>query len=385
MKILLIHNQYGKYSGEEAVVDAQIKLLRKRGVTVKTYFRSSEEIPRMKFGQFRAFFSGFYNHKSISEILKIIIDYKPDLVHVHNLYPLISPAVLKQIKAMNVPIVMTVHNYRLSCPNGLYFSKNEICERCNGGKEWNCIIRNCESNYVKSTGYALRNFYARIKKHYLNNVDRYLCLTEFQKGKMIENGYPRNRITIIPNMYKEDIPHQVHNVKKEYFASVGRISPEKGIEKLIYVARKLKHIEFKVAGQKRDGYLEDIKLPSNLEFVGPLSRTQLNEFYAKSIALIHTSRVYEGFPMVFPEAMSFRLPIIAPRMAGYPEIIKDELNGLLYDPDNTDDLISKINRLRKNPSQRLKYGEYGFKEMRSKYSELIYGNKLLLEYDEILK
>jgi len=384
MRVLIIHNKYGKYSGEEAVIDSQIELLRKRGVTVESYFRSSEEIPRMKYGQFRAFLTGFYNPKSIKEVSDILLEFKPDIVHIHNLYPLISPAILKKIKAMDIPIAMTVHNYRLCCPNGLYFSKNEICERCNGGKEWNCIIRNCESDYMKSIGYSLRNFFARIKKYYLNNVDRYLCLTEFQKGKMIENGYCENRIVIIPNMYKE-VSHQIYNGEKEYFAVVGRISPEKGVEKLISVAHKLKHIEFKLAGQKRDGYLEDIKLPDNLEFVGSLNRNQLCDFYAKSTALIHTSRVYEGFPMVFPEAMSFRLPIIAPRMAGYPEIIEDGINGLLYDTDDINDLTSKIVSLWESPSDRDKFGESGFIKMKSMYSEMVYGDKLLNEYENILK
>ena len=170
MKILFIHNKYAKFSGEEAVVESQIKLLRDNGHQVITYFRCSEELEHMSNAKIKAFLSAFHNPNSVKEIKKILEKEKPDLVHIHNLYPLISPAILPAIKEKGIPIVMTVHNYRLLCPNGLFFSNGKICEKCTGaGKEINCIINNCEGSLFKSTGYALRNFWARTKKYYLGS------------------------------------------------------------------------------------------------------------------------------------------------------------------------------------------------------------------------
>ena len=190
MKILIIHNKYGKFSGEEAVVEAQIKLLRANKHEVITYFRSSEELEAMPNAKLKAFFSAIYNPKSIRELKELLVKENPDVVHIHNMYPLISPAILPVIKKMGIPIVMTVHNYRLLCPNGLFFNKGQICEKCTGAlKELNCITNNCESSLFKSSGYAARNFWARKKDYYLNNVDLFLCLTEFQKNKLATSWY----------------------------------------------------------------------------------------------------------------------------------------------------------------------------------------------------
>ena len=177
MKILMIHNKYGKHSGEEAVVEAQIKLLQDNGHEVITYFRSSEELETMPYAKVKAFFLGVRNNRSVRDIKEIITNKKPDIVHIHNLYPLISPAILPVIKSLGVPIAMTIHNYRLLCPNGLFFTKGKICEKCTGAtKELNCVINNCEGSIFKSTGYALRSFWARFTGEYKDYVDSFLCL-----------------------------------------------------------------------------------------------------------------------------------------------------------------------------------------------------------------
>ena len=111
---------------------------------------------------------------------KILLSFKPDIVHIHNLYPFISPTNLVNIRRHHIPIVMTVHNYRLIAPMG-FFTNGKICESCAGGKEWNCIIKNCEGSFAKSSGYALRNFYARKRKLYSSNVNRFICLTNFKR------------------------------------------------------------------------------------------------------------------------------------------------------------------------------------------------------------
>jgi len=132
LKILLIHNSYGKYSGEEAVVDAQMALLKEHGHEVNLYSRSSAELDKGKWKKIIAFFTGLYNPVSVRQIKHILKSFLPDVVHIHNLYPLVSPSVLPVIRKKGVPVVMTAHNYRLVCPNGLFYSKGEICEKCTG-------------------------------------------------------------------------------------------------------------------------------------------------------------------------------------------------------------------------------------------------------------
>ena len=387
MKILLIHNKYGKFSGEEAVVESQIKLLRANGHHVITYFRSSAELEDMPNAKLKAFFSAFYNPKSISAIKALITTEKPDLVHIHNLYPLISPTILPVIKKMGIPIVMTVHNYRLLCPNGLFFNKGQICEKCTGAlKELNCITNNCESSLFKSSGYAARNFWARKKDYYLNNVDLFLCLTEFQKNKLVANGFTKEKCDVLPNFYNKEIKEFDYNISdRNYVAFAGRISPEKGIPLLLEAAKKLPHIPFQLAGGMREGYMQELDIPKNVTLSGMLSSKELSNFYSSARFLVLSSIWYEGFPMVFPEAMAHKLPIVAPNMAGYPEIAEENFNGFLFEPGDANSLAKTIDKLWNNHQLSSQLAENGFNKVQKKYSSQAYYKTLENTYLQLVK
>lgn len=387
MKILMVHNKYGKHSGEEAVVNAQIRLLEENGHTVVTYFRSSEELETMSMAKAKAFFLGLRNNKAIADIKEIITRENPDLAHVHNLYPIISPAVLPVIKSFGVPLVMTVHNYRFICPSGLFFTKGAVCEKCTGSKkELNSIINNCEGSILKSTGYALRNFWSRITKKYKNHVDKYLCLNDFQKEKLIKNGFNREKCEVIPNFYNKQLEDKNYNFKnKNYIAFAGRISPEKGLPILITAAKKLPSRSFHLAGLMRPSYKDEIgEIPENVILRGRLNANEMKTFYENARILIHTSICYEGFPMVFPEAMAYKLPIIAPNLAGYPEIVEDDFNGFLFEPENGEDLAKKISIIWNNEKELMRLGNNGFKKVTQKYSKQFYYTSLINAYQNIL-
>jgi glycosyltransferase involved in cell wall biosynthesis len=347
MKILFVHNKYKNFSGEEAVLEAQIELLRRNNHIVNTYFRHSEELNMMKDGHIRAFLSGIYNPKSVNELNKIIDEFVPDIVHVHNLYPLISPSVLADIKKKGIPIVMTVHNYRLMCPTGLFYSKGHICEKCtSGAMEFNCIINNCENSYGKSVGYAIRNFWARINNSYKKNVDVLLCLTNFQKHKLVENGFKVNNCTVLPNFYgKEGFNSKFATESRKYVAFAGRISPEKGISNLLRAAKELPLIEFRIAGEGEEAFIKKLEIPPNVRMLGMLNPDELSHFYEGARFIVLTSKWYEGFPMVIPEAMAHGLPIIAPKMASFPEIVTENINGLLFKPNDLTSLLTTIKTL----------------------------------------
>lgn len=382
----MIHNKYGKHSGEEAVVNAQIKLLEENGHKVIYYFRSSEELETMPLGKAKAFFLGLKNNKSIADLKQLVIDEKPDVAHVHNLYPIISPAILPVIKSLGVPIVMTIHNYRLLCPNGLFFTKGAICEKCTGtSKELNSIINNCEGSLFKSTGYALRNFWARITKKYEKYIDTYLCLNEFQKDKLVKNGFKESKCSVIPNFYNKPLIDKNYQFEdRNYVAFAGRISPEKGLPVLMAAAKKLPEISFHLAGLMRPDYKDELDIPQNVILRGMLSSGEMKNFYEKAKILVHTSICYEGFPMVFPEAMAYKLPIIAPDLAGYPEIVENNYNGLLFKPEDGDELANKIASIYNNNSKLKDLGANGFKKVTEKYSKKFYFDMLISAYQNII-
>lgn len=387
MKVLLIHNKYGKHSGEEAVAYAQVDLLKEKGHEVITYYRSSEELENIKMAKAKSFFWGFRNNKSIKEITEILEKEKPKVVHIHNLYPIISPAILPVIKSYGIPVVMTVHNYRLVCPNGLFFTKGEICEKCTGAaKELNCISNNCEGSLFKSTGYALRNFWARLTNKYENNVDAYLCLNEFQKDKLVQNGFDKDKCLVIPNFYDKEIEKRDYNDnERAYVAFAGRLSPEKGLPTLFEAARKLPNIPFHLAGLMRPSYEAELDIPENVTLRGMLNAKEMDAFYSKAKMLVHTSICYEGFAMVFPEAMVYKLPIVAQDFGSYPEIFKDDENGVLFKFKDSLDLANKILELWNDKEKSQRLGQNGFKDVKENYSKGAYYQLLINAYNHVLE
>jgi glycosyltransferase involved in cell wall biosynthesis len=378
MKILLLHNHYGSHSGESSVLMEHESLLKKYGHDVICYTRSSVELKNMSIGKIKALLSSLYNKQSIKNVSKIIETFKPDIIHIHNLYPFISPSILPVIKKFNVPILMTVHNYRLICPNGLYYNKHGVCEKCSHGKEWNCIRYNCEQSYMKSIAYAFRNSWARINGYYTNNVTAFLCLTEFQKKKLIENGVSKDKCYVLPNF--TDVGKSIsfknkENTDKKSFLFIGRLNRQKGIDIIIQAAKKCPNAIFILAGSLDKTFINISDLPYNVKWEGVIDENKKMSLLNNSMALIFSSRSYEGFPMVFLEAMQYGLPVIAPKYAGYPEIIRDGKNGLLFRIGDVDDLVKKIIIIMENPCIQNTLGQNGRDILKNEYSKEVWYSK----------
>ncbi len=383
MKIAIVHNEYKHFSGEEAVVKDQTRLLEDNGHEVCFFIRRSSDIPKMRLGKLRAFFSGIYSCSAKREFRRFLMKERPDIVHVHNLFPLISPSILPVCTKANIPVVMTVHNYRLLCPTGLFYCHGQICEKCASGKEWHCIQQNCNSSYFKSVGYALRNWFARKRRFYLDHVAHFLALTEFQKRKLVEYGFPEDKISVIPNMVHA-IPEssQQNDSLPGYVAYAGRLSEEKGIDLIIEAARLLPEIPFKLAGNGADEF-RDIA-PVNVEFLGYVSKERLPEFYAGCHLAVMASRWYEGFPTVLPELMCMRKAVIVPDVGGFPEIIQDNFNGLLFRAGDIKDLAGKIKVLFENNSMRDTFTNNGYNKYKDNYTPMVYYSRLMKIYNETI-
>ena len=372
MRFLLVHNNYGKYSGEEAVVDKMAAMFQSHNHTVCFYRLTTEGARDTISDKIKGFTAGIYSHSGVKGIKKILRKDKPDIINVHNLYPFISPAALFECKKAGIPVVMTVHNFRLICPTGLFMRNGKPCEQCLDRKnEWSCIKYNCEHSIFKSIGYTLRNVYARWTKAYLRNVDMFACITEFQKKKLIEAGYDKNKITVIPNSI--DAPCSYTLTTGGYIAYIGRLSYEKGYDLLVEVARKHPEIKFCFAGAQREQKNTDI--PSNVEFAGYLQKDKLLEFIQKARFIVIPSRCYEGFPMAILEAACHGKPAIAPNHGGFTEIIGQGENaiGKLFEPGNTDDLDKQIAELWNNQTLTEELGEKAFRKLKEHYdSEVVY-------------
>ena len=381
VKVCIVHNAYGKYSGEESVVESQRTLLEENGHTVCMFSRSSVEIPEIFLGRTRAFFSGIYNPFSRRTFKKYLLKERPDLIHVHNLYPLISPSILPIAKQLGIPVVMTVHNYRLVCPTGLHYSHGQICMKCIQGREYWCIRRNCEDNIIKSTGYALRNWWSRKRRYYIDNISVFSCLTEFQRDNLIRAGIDAAKINVVPNMV-EAPSVQSRNNEGRYVGFSGRLSIEKGINTLIAVATKNKDIRFSAAGSFSSIPDIETQVPSNFSLLGHCNNVELKEFYENARFIVLPSVCFEGFPTVILEAMLLGKAVICSNIGGLPDIVDDGVTGLLAEPGDKNDLSEKIRKLWNEPELCRKMGAAGRAKALREYSKQKHYERLIAIYDK---
>lgn len=377
MRILIVHNNYGKYSGEEAVVDKMAEMFRKHGHDDVFFYRKTTEGVRESLtGKIEGFLSGIYSPSGVRGMREALNKYKPDVVNIHNLFPFISPAALFECKKAGVPVIMTIHNFRLICPTGLFMRNGLPCEMClEKSSEWSCIRYNCEKSMLKSVGYTLRNVVARKIGAYKKCVDRFACITEFQKQKLIQAGFDESKIVVIPNFFNSSDIIDSEYLEGEYVAYSGRLSSEKGVDLILEVARRHKDIKFKFAGELRDRDLIESGIPDNCEFVGYLSGDALQEFYKKSRFVVMASKWYEGFPMTILETARYKKPTIGPDHGGFTEIIGKGKNaiGKLFKPNDTYDLEKQVVELWNSPKDIERLGNNAFEKLKSKYcSEVVY-------------
>lgn len=367
MKILLVHNDYGKYSGEESVVDQMAAMWTGHGHQVVQLRMSTADSRDSLVGKIHGFLAGLYCPKGVRKMRRTLKAERPDVVNVHNLYPFISPAALFECKKAGVPVVMTVHNFRLICPTGLFMRDGQPCERClEKGNEWGCIRYDCEHSLLKSVGYAARNAVARRSGAYRKCVDRFACITDFQRQKLIQAGFEAGKIVVIPNSIHAST--EFRSTSGDYIAYVGRLSYEKGYDLLIEVARRHPEIQFRFAGARR--MPGEVETPKNVRFMGYLKGKELSDFIQDACFLVIPSRCYEGFPMAILEAAQFGKPTIGPNHGGFTEIIGegDTAIGCLFAPGNVDDLERQVVALWNNPNETARLGEKAHDKLLREYS-----------------
>jgi glycosyltransferase involved in cell wall biosynthesis len=380
MKILYVHNEYARPSGEEHAAGELVALLKEHGHEVKWFTRSSAEIVGSVKGKFKALLAGVYNPFCAKRLAKVLDEYRPDIVQVQNLYPLISPAIFREIRKRGIPVVMRCPNYRLFCPSGLCLNpKGEVCEKCWRGHEFNCIRYNCLGSKLKSSGYALRNAFARSFNLILDGVDTFIVQSDFQKRKFISQGIPSEKIKILPGI------SPIINVTDDtqigdYVSFVGRVSAEKGIYEFIEAARSNPDIQFKVAGNVDENFVMPKELPQNLEFVGFKKGDELDRFYIASRIIVVPSKWYEGFPNVIVRGMLHKKPIITTNIGAMQSIIENRISGLLVNPGDSKSLGLAIRNLYSNQSLCKEYGSKGYRKAITNYSRGEIYNQLMHIY-----
>ena len=383
MKVLQVHNHHQSRGGEEIMFEAISRILTEKGHDVFVLERNNRDVQGL-WGKMRAFREGNYSSSTKKAISSILESEHPDIVHVHNVYTLISPSALVACRHFDVPVVIRCADFRfISCPIGNHMRNGSICERCIGDREFWCVLRNCKGNICESVAYALRTMVARKWRLFKDNVTLYVPPSEFVRQRLIDAEFPQERIVVIPNMVS--IPDEAkENSCGKYVAYVGRISPEKGIDTLLKAAGQT-GLPVRIAGDNSQ-MPEFVKMtPPNAQFVGLLDRDQLAGFYRNAQFSVVPSICFETFGLVAAEAMSHGLPVIASNIGALSEIVEDGVTGFLFNPGNTEELADKMRLLWENPDLCRKMGKAARDKVIREYGEDLYYKRLVETYHRAIE
>ena len=358
MKILFAHNRYLHAGGEDTVVTAEIRLLRENGHEVHLWLLDNKDLPSGLLGKLNTALNSSYSSAARAQAREQIRLFKPDVVHVHNFFPQISPSVYDACADEQVPVVQTLHNYRLICPGALLMRDGKICELCVTGSPYQAVRYGC---YRGSTtgSLAVAHLVAQHRKQqtWSNKVSRFIALTDFAKSKFVQAGFPEHKITVKPNFSNSqaEAPSATHADTEPYALFVGRLSQEKGLNTLVQAWQKLdRKITLKVAGS--GDLLPTLQNHSAIEPLGFQPPESIAALMQNAAFLLMPSECYETFGMALIEAFSYGLPVIASALGSMAEIVKNGETGLLFEPGNPDDLATKIRWLIDNPDESRRMG-----------------------------
>lgn len=362
LRILLCHNAYQLRGGEDSVFEAEVALLREHGHEVEVFQRHNDALKSMSPAQ--AAMNTVWSTSSAVALTEVIARFRPDVVHFHNTFPLISPAAYWAVRTAGLPVIQTLHNFRLHCPQANYLRKGRVCEDCLGHLPWRCVLHGCYRG-SKAQSAVLVGMLAvhRSLGSYRNKVTRYIALNEFCRSKFIAGGLPAERIVLKPNFVDFEEPP---GVEREGFLFVGRLSSEKGIDAMLRAWAQMDSGSLTVAGTGPEAHL--LEGQRNVTALGALANDAIRAEMLHARALVLPSICYDSFPRTLVEAFACALPVIASRLGPLAELVEDGVTGLLFTPGDAADLAEKLRWAQAHPEIMADMGRKARKKYETEFS-----------------
>lgn len=350
MKILLIHNAYRQRGGEDSVLAAERQLLRAAGHTVCEYLRDNREITSSStLANARLAPRAIWARDSCRAIKGLLERESPDLVHFHNTFPLISPSAYYACAEEGVPVVQTLHNYRLLCPAATFFRDGQLCEACLGKAfPWDGIAHACyRGSHAASAAVAMLIGVHHTLRTWATKVNAFIAPSEFVKEKFVQSGFPPGKIFVKPNfIFSDPCPNGCANweLRGEYAVFVGRLSEEKGLRTLLAAWRLLgDQVPLRIVGDgplRKELEASSRDLPA-VSFEGYMPREKVFDVLGRARFLVFPSKWYESFGCVITESFALGVPVIASRLGSIKEIVQHGFSGLQFIPGDPIDLAAQ--------------------------------------------
>ncbi len=366
LRVVIVHNFYQQPGGEDQVFRAEQTMLQEAGVEVIEHIAHNDELAQM--GPLKLAQVTLWNSEAYRQVRSLVAKYKPHVVHVHNTFPLLSPAIYHAIKAEGVPIVQTLHNYRLLCLNATLQREGQECVLCVGKSiPWPGILHSCYRNRAASSVLASMLVLHRLLRTWTNKIDRFIVLTDYERSVFIKGGLNPHKIRLKPNFVHPD--PGAGDGQGGYALFVGRLSPEKGVDVLLEAWKDL-NIPLKIAGDGPLGPMvaQVVQSMPQVEWLGRRPRQEIFELMQKAAFLVFPSVTYEGFPMTLAEAFATGLPVVGSNYGSMPQVIKDNQNGILFEVRNPADLAQKAQWLASQPHKLADMRQQARQEFETRYS-----------------
>jgi len=342
MRVLYAYNIHRGGNGSLNATAATIRVMREHGVPVEVFTRDSRDLPKNFRGRLTAATSAFYAAEGVREFRKVLDSFQPDLVHVWDVFPLISPWIFPLCSRRKTAVVMTCDDYFLTCPARNHFREGKICTQCLGRREFYAILHNCRHNFAESVTLSMYNTMQRVLGLVKKYVNRLVVCSEFTRQWMVEHsGVDASRIDLVPHFV--DIPETPADPGEGKYVSFGaRFVPEKGIDTFL-AASRICHLPFRLS--RNSQFFINVDLPPDAEVVVTTGRKDLLEFYRGARMLVMPALWFETFGLVGAESMSHGIPVVGSNLGATACLIEDGVDGLLFETGNPEDLADKVTRL----------------------------------------
>ncbi|MCK9861963.1 glycosyltransferase family 4 protein [Paenibacillus sp. ATY16] len=371
-KVLFVHNHYQLSGGEDTVVSQELNLLNSNGIHSEVYSVSNDMINDKNLLQKAMLaINTTWSKAEYVALKRKLISMKPDVVHVHNFFPLISPSVYYACNNLKIPVVQTLHNYRIICPSGMFLREGKVCEKCLKGSLINSVLNGCYRDSIFQTiPVAAMIKVNRMLGTWAKKVDKFISLTDFARNKFIEAGIPEDLIVTKPNFITSmrDTQEREINTTK-YLLFVGRVSLEKGVETLLEAwSGMVEKSNYKLCiigdGPEKERLEQLYSTDNSVVFLGKQEKESVLEYMQNSMYLIVPSLWYEGFPMTIIESYSMGTPVLASRIGSLQEVVVSGETGLHFNPGDIEDMRTVL-------LMAINYRDHEYEKLREKVS-LIY-------------
>jgi glycosyltransferase involved in cell wall biosynthesis len=390
VKILVVHNPYQQLGGEDVVFDQECRMLRNAGHEVITYVRSNEEVKQFVGLQRLALVPHtIWARDSRREFAALLQREKPSIVHVHNTFVMISPSIFSACHEAGIPVVHTLHNYRLLCAAGIFYRDGHVCEDCVDKGLWSGVVHGCYHNSMATTAVVTAMIAVHRGLHtWAHPGHFYIALSEFARRKFIKSGIPEDRVFLKPNFVDPD--PTMPTEKDEYAVFAGRLSPEKRVSTLLdgWERGRTRFPLFILGGGPEQSQLAEVarlRGLSGIHFKGHLPRPEVIATIRKARFLVFSSEWYENFPVTIAEAFGTGTPVICSRLGAMEEIVTHGRNGLHFTPGRADDLAEKMDWAWCHPEELSAMGREARHDFETKYTADINYKLLMNIYNQVIE